>query len=107
MNIWEVAALVLLLNMPFGYWRSSADKFSRQWFLAVHLPVPFVVALRIASRLGFHFITFPVMIGAFFLGQYAGGLLRGVVKRYFTDQATACLVMDVVSGLRHAGRRGA
>ena len=98
MNLWSVAALVVVLNLPFGYWRANADKFSRPWFLAVHLPVPFVIALRISSGLGWHFITFPVMIGAFFAGQYLGGILHGLMKQARTP-VTACLVMDVAAGL--------
>jgi hypothetical protein len=50
-------------------------KFSWQWILAIHLPVPFVVALRIYSGLGFELITFPLMIAAFFGGQFAGARL--------------------------------
>ncbi len=75
MNLWTVALLVFLLNVPFGWYRARAVKFSRGWFLAVHLPVPFVIALRLASGLGFHLATFPVMLGAFFAGQLVGGLL--------------------------------
>lgn len=76
MRLWIVAGIVFLLNLPFGYWRASAKKLSKQWLLAIHLPVPIVILIRIFSGLGFKLITFPVMIGAFFLGQYLGGLLR-------------------------------
>ncbi len=75
-TLWIVAGTVLTLNLPFGYWRSRVKRFSRQWFLAVHIPVPFVIALRILSGLGWHLITFPVMIGAFFSGQLLGGLVE-------------------------------
>lgn len=71
-----VAVAVFLLNIPFGYWRSGVRKFSLAWFLSVHLPVPLVVALRIASGLGFHLTTLPVMIAAYFGGQFTGGALR-------------------------------
>jgi hypothetical protein len=70
-----VAAIVFLLNLPFGYWRARVRKFSAQWILAVHLPVPLVIACRIFSGLGWHLITFPVMIGAFLCGQFVGGKL--------------------------------
>jgi hypothetical protein len=76
MGLWAVAALVFLINLPFGFWRAGVEKLSRQWFLAVHLPVPLVVALRVFSGLGWRPVSFPVLIGAFFLGQYAGGRLR-------------------------------
>jgi hypothetical protein len=73
-TLWIVAAAVLFLNLPFGYWRAGASKFSVPWFLAVHVPVPAVIALRLMSGLGWRFITFPVLIGAFFAGQLLGGL---------------------------------
>lgn len=76
LRLWLVAALVLLVNLPFGYWRAREEKFSRQWLLAVHLPVPLVIALRVFSGLGWHLISFPVLIGAFFLGQFCGGKLN-------------------------------
>ncbi len=76
LNLWSVAALVLLLNLPFGYWRAGTAKLSRSWFLAVHLPVPLVIGLRLVSGLGFQWATFPVVVGAFFLGQFLGGWAR-------------------------------
>jgi len=76
-TLWIVAAIVFALNLPFGYWRAHVPKFSRQWILAVHLPVPLVIACRLLSGLGFQLITYPVMIGAFFIGQFVGGKLVG------------------------------
>ena len=70
------AAAVLLLNLPFGYWRAGTQRFSRTWFIAVHTPVPFVILIRFLAHLGWHLITFPVLVGAFFAGQVAGGLVR-------------------------------
>ncbi len=70
-----VAFAVFLINLPFGYWRANSEKFSKQWFLAIHIPVPFVILLRIFSDIGWHFITFPVLIFSFFLGQFLGGKL--------------------------------
>jgi len=72
-----ITGLVFLVNLPFGYWRSRVRKFSLQWFLSIHLPVPLVIALRIFSGLGFHFITYPLLVGAFFAGQLAGSRLFG------------------------------
>jgi hypothetical protein len=80
MGLWTVAILAFLLNLPFGYWRASARRLSRQWFLAALLPVPLVITLRIYSGLGFKLISFPVIIGAFFLGQFVGGRLRNIIQ---------------------------
>ncbi len=74
LNLSVVAAIVFCLNLPFGYWRARVERFSRSWFLAIHLPVPAVVALRIVSGLGWRLVTFPVLIGAFFTGQWIGGM---------------------------------
>jgi hypothetical protein len=80
MSLWTVALLVFLINLPFGYWRASVRKMSRQWFLAVHLPVPLVIALRLYSGLGFQLVSFPVIVGAFFLGQFVGGRVRNIIQ---------------------------
>ncbi len=97
MKLWYIAVAVYLLNIPFGYWRENVRKFSTQWILAVHLPVPFVIALRIFGRLGWHLSTFPVLIGAYFTGQFFGGYLQ---KRFTTlpdRHTTSCLVIDLAA----------
>lgn len=79
--LWAVAGAVFAWNLPFGFWRAGVPQFSRAWFLAVHLPVPGVVALRLACRLGWQPLTFAVLIAAFFLGQLFGGFLRHCLRR--------------------------
>ena len=80
LKLWIIAAIVFLLNLPFGYWRSRVRKFSLPWVLAVHIPVPVIIALRIYTGLGWQFITFPVLIGAFFAGQYTGGKANSLLS---------------------------
>ncbi len=80
-RLWIVAGLVFLLNLPFGYWRARVKRYSRPWFLAIHLPVPGVILLRIFSGLGWYWLTFPVLVGAFFLGQLIGGAGKLVGER--------------------------
>ena len=60
-SVWVVAILVLLVNLPFGYWRAGVRKFSFAWFVAVHAPVPLVVGLRILAGLGWQLATFPIL----------------------------------------------
>jgi hypothetical protein len=91
MSIWLVALIVLLMNIPFGIWRSRTRKFSWQWILAIHLPVPMIIALRIFSGLGFQFYTFPIMIAAFFIGQFSGGRLGPLL---FAPKSTPQLPPD-------------
>jgi len=79
--LWAGALGVLALNIPFGYWRAGERRFSLPWFLAVHIPVPLVVGLRILLALGWRFTTFPVLVSAFFLGQFLGGALRRLQRQ--------------------------
>ena len=74
--IWAVAALIALVNLPFGFWRQGLRKFSLAWFVAVHSPVPVAIGLRFATGLGFQWRTLPLFIIAYFGGQFLGGRLR-------------------------------
>ena len=76
LRLLAVAAATLVLNLPFGFWRAGVRKYSPAWFLAVHATVPLIVAMRLAAGLGWRLSTFPVLIGAFFGGQFIGGRLR-------------------------------
>jgi hypothetical protein len=74
MSINELMLIVFLINIPFGYVRSNASKFSRKWMMAVHIPVPFVFLLRIFS--GFNWTVIPLLVISDVAGQIAGGKLR-------------------------------
>ncbi|MFH1920376.1 MAG: hypothetical protein ABIP48_10890 [Planctomycetota bacterium] len=80
-SAWSVAVAVVLVNLPFGYWRAGTQRFTLPWFVAVHAPVPLVAALRILSGLGWSLTTFPVLVAAFFTGQFLGGKFRHRQKR--------------------------
>ena len=96
MNLILITIFVFLLNLPFGYWRANVDKFSLQWFLAIHLPVPFIIAARILSDLGFEFYTYPILIGAFLGGQFLGRYFYTKRKSLGQSPLTSCLIMDLV-----------
>ncbi len=64
----------MFLYLPFGYIRSNAAKFSREWMMAVHIPVPFVFLLRIFS--GLTWTAIPLLVLSDIAGQIAGGKLR-------------------------------
>jgi hypothetical protein len=89
-----VGLIVFILNVPFGYWRANVKRFYLQWFLAIHIPVLFVIALRLASHLGFAWTTYVVLVTAFVIGQQLGSLVN---KRLIRNcpQVTSCLVMDI------------
>ncbi len=97
LKLLSIAILVFLLNLPFGYWRANVRKFSLFWFLSVHAPVPFVIALRLLSGLGFHLATLPIMIAAYFGGQFAGSKIFHMRKNREGAQVSSCLVWDLVS----------
>ena len=85
MNLAIVTFTVALINIPFGYWRAAVRKFSLQWFLSVHIPVPFIILLRIISHIGFAFYTYLFLVGAFFTGQRLGAYIN---KRNSPEPAT-------------------
>jgi len=70
------AAGVILVNLPFGYWRAGLRRLTPTWFVAVHAPVPLVVAIRLLLGIRFRIATVPLLAGAFFVGQLLGGRLR-------------------------------
>ena len=70
-----VGVAVIVVNVPFGFWRSGARRFSLPWLLAVHAPVPLAIGFRLTSGIGWQPITFPLLIGAYVVGQLGGGLI--------------------------------
>ena len=99
MNLLEAAAVVYVLNIMFGYWRANTEKLSRQWFLAIHIPVLIVVAIRFLSGLGWSLITFPALVAAFFLGQFSGGRLHRHFKRRI--DAGSCMFVDIIKIIKN------
>jgi hypothetical protein len=91
-----VALAILLLNIPFGYWRANVKKYSLEWIFAIHIPVPIIIVIRIFSELGWELYTFPILILAFFIGQLIGGMIFAHRKNKEKLPLTSCLVWDVV-----------
>lgn len=94
MSLILTALFVFIINLPFGYWRANVRRYSLQWVLAIHIPVPFVVLLRIYSNIGFELYTYPILVAAFFIGQYAGKILSDR-RRGSAMPTSSCLVMDL------------
>lgn len=94
-----ITILVFILNIPFGYWRANVRWFSTQWFLAIHIPVPFIIALRLLSGIGFSWYTYLFLVGGFFLGQKFGSMLIKWVHAR-CHQESSCLVMDLFRCVR-------
>ena len=93
MKILIVSILIFLINLPFGYWRGNVKKFSLQWVLAIHIPVPIIIALRIYSDIGFTWYSYVFLLSAFFIGQKIGDVLHSWhLQRY--DNTSSCLTID-------------
>jgi hypothetical protein len=98
MRLILIASVVYVLNIPFGYWRENVRKFSLQWALSIHVPIPIIVIIRIYSGIGFKFITYPILVGAFILGQLTGSrVYKWRVKRE-SVVVSGCLIMDLYRG---------
>lgn len=89
-----LSIVVIVLNIPFGYWRGNVKKFSLQWILAVHIPVVIVVTLRILVSIGFAWYTFVFLVTAFFLGQSIGSIIHKYSMNS-SNETTSCLFMDM------------
>ena len=98
MTLLVVVLLIFSVNVFFGYWRANTRRLSWQWFLAIHIPVPIAISLRLWLLNGFSWATLPLFVAVFFGGQYAGSLLRGWLEGHRRDQLSSCLVMDLVRG---------
>jgi len=85
MKLWMGSVLVFVANLPFGYWRAGTKRFSAQWVLAIHLPVPLIISIRLFGGLGWQLITFPFLMGPFIAGQWVGGRLRDWRRRIETS----------------------
>ncbi len=77
MQTYLTAGLVSLLlfaffsNIPLGYLRESARRYSLRWFLFIHLSIPFIVGLRLANDISWRAIPLTLALAA--VGQWLGG----------------------------------
>ena len=79
MTIYLLCAAAVLINLPFGYFRAGYQRYSWQWMLAVHAPVPILIILRLIGHKGW--VVVPLLIACAVVGQLAGGLIRGSQQR--------------------------
>lgn len=90
-----ISMAVFVLNIPFGYWRANVRRFSAQWFLAIHIPVPLIIAMRILGHIGFSWYTYVFLVSAFFLGQQCGSLVIKWARTHCRHESS-CMVMDLL-----------
>ena len=65
--------LAFMISVPCGYIRQNYPKYSFIWFMLIHIPIPFIVLLRIEAGLSWHYI--PLTLGGSVAGQIIGGHL--------------------------------
>lgn len=91
-KILAIAALGMAANVPLGIWREHTEKFSPQWFVAVHAAVPFIAMLRKSILMPKAAMAFT--IAASILGQTIGSR----AERLRLRSATALGVAGAVDG---------
>jgi hypothetical protein len=74
MTIYLLCAATIAINIPFGYIRAGYQRFSWPWLLAVHLPVPLIIFMRLMVYPGWGIV--PLLIACAVIGQLAGGMVR-------------------------------
>ena len=79
MNDYLLAVFVFLVAFPFGFWRAKSEFRSRDWMLAVHIPVLFIIAARLVNKfyfgIGFSWRSLLLNVLAFFTSQYLAGVI--------------------------------
>ena len=73
-----VVVIAVAVNLPFGAWRTTTRKFSWQWFLSIHLPIPAIFVIRRAAGFGWDYV--PVMVACAVTGQLLGGWLYQKIR---------------------------
>jgi hypothetical protein len=91
MNILTAFAFTYFVNIPFGYWRQGCRKFSKEWFISIHLPVPIIVFVRLLSASPLSYI--PLFFMMFFAGQYSGGFISRKIRCHIRN-TTKCIFLD-------------
>jgi len=74
MGLGALALLALAVNVPLGYLRRRARRYSWQWFVWIHLSIPLLATCRILS--GFGWVVVPWLLLAAVTGQVVGGMVR-------------------------------
>jgi hypothetical protein len=83
--IYFTAAVVF--NLPFGMYRARLRKLSTGWFVAIHLPIPFIFLLRLG--LGVSPWWIPLGLTGAVIGQVVGARLAPASWRAIGDRLNA------------------
>jgi hypothetical protein len=67
----SLLAATFIVTLPFGAWRVRCRKFTLQWWLAIHLVIPFIILMRLWG--GFSYAYIPLFVASTVLGHIVGG----------------------------------
>ena len=96
-----VLVIVLVVTLPFGFYRAYTRKMSVRWFAAIHVPVVFVAMARLLAHLPIYYIAATAT--AFAIAQFGGARIgRWWIRRRAAHAATA----DKVCGSRTVPLQG-
>jgi hypothetical protein len=99
-----VLVIVILVTLPFGFYRAYTRKLSLRWFLAIHVPVVFVFLTRYEAHLSYWYIPFTCT--AFAAAQIVGSRIgRWWIRRHAAAEAAASQKTPLTQGLSHHGSR--
>jgi hypothetical protein len=73
LGIVGLTILAFVVSVPCGYLRQNYKKYSFMWFLLIHLPIPFIILLRVKAGFGWQVI--PLTLGGSVAGQIVGGIV--------------------------------
>lgn len=93
-----IALLGMAANVPLGVWREHTEKFSPQWFAAIHAAVPFIAMLR--KSVVMPKTAMAITIAASILGQTIGSRaerhrLKTVAAKGSADRINQTTTMDL------------
>jgi hypothetical protein len=103
--VFVIISSIFLINLIFGYWRSNTTRFSIQWILAIHLPVPMAIGLRF-WLLGWSWPLLPAFVASFAAGQFIGGKIRQNFSKQQHFGLTSFLITDLIQAVsKNAGKQ--
>lgn len=76
-----IAAIVFVINIPFGFWRGSLRKFSFLWFVSIHAPVLVSIFLRKNAHISLNILNIVLFVSVFFFGQLSGKYSYALYKK--------------------------
>ena len=72
--IFGLVLMAFIINIPFGYIRQRYEKLTFMWFFLLHIPIPFIIFIRIYAGIDWRVI--PLTLCGSVAGQFVGGAVN-------------------------------